>query len=77
MSVFTFLTVKFKRYVNNRSTSEVMGILMMEQCGIMCLFPSVPGDLGKAVKGNSCDVRWQDCSQNSSYSYFIIHPPIL
>lgn len=41
VSIFTSLTMKFKRYINNWSTSEVMGIFITA-C-IMCLFASVPG----------------------------------
>lgn len=42
MSIFTSLTMKFKRYINNWSTSKVMGIFITT-CGITCLFASVPG----------------------------------
>lgn len=56
VSIFTSLTMKFKRYINNWSTSVVMGIFITT-CGIMCLFTSVPGRSQGRQSGESPVMR--------------------
>lgn len=64
---------KLKEFICNQCTSEVIGVFLVIY-GI-CFLTNAPEDLRKAVGGNSCNVKYQDSFQSSSYGYLIIHLP--